>query len=154
MMKNVVTFLTSLIASFIPRKTDRSCLRKVAAALLFFHIILIGAIQLHMETIDHIYSPITGEVMHVSAEHAISASCTPEDQEDFVAPLQTEEEDPCLLFNKMLRPDTTNSVEPPPLVVDTTVISSEIIAHRLDIVYRSTRLLQQAPKNSPPHSIS
>ena len=153
MMKNVVTFLTSLIASFIPRKTDRSCLPKVAAALLFFHIILIGAIQLHMETIDHVYSPITGEVMHVSAEHAISASCT-KDQEDFVAPLQTEEEDPCLLFNKMLRPDTTNSVEPPPLVVDTTVISSEIIAHRLDIVYRSTRLLQQAPKNSPPHSIS
>ena len=154
MMKNVVAFLTSLIASFIPRNTDRSCLRKVAAALLIFHILLLGAIMIHMETTVHAHSLITGEVIHISAEHDPSVSTHAQNQEDYVAPLQTEEEDPCALFNKMLRPDTSSSIEPQPLPVDSVIISSELIARKLDIVYRSTRLLQQAPKNSPPHVLS
>ncbi|MBQ1266808.1 MAG: hypothetical protein IIY06_08595 [Proteobacteria bacterium] len=151
MIKSVVTFLTSLVASFSTRNTRAFCLRRLVAALLFFQLVSFGVMFLHLNMSVHVISPITGEVIHGSVEH-IQVSQTEQ------AIVQSEDisvdEDTCELFNKFLRPTVANVDLPQTIQIDQVTISNEIIARKLDIVYRSTRLLQQAPKNSPPEMLS
>lgn len=69
MIKSVVTFLTSLIASLFTRNTRALCLRRLVAALLFFQLVSFGVMFLHLNMSVHVISPITGEVIHGSVEH-------------------------------------------------------------------------------------
>ena len=151
MLKSVVTFLASLFAAFFRRNEKPSFLRKVTIALFLFQVILLGALVFHMRTEVHVTSPVTGEVVHVSVGHAGMHVCVSAD----VHPLYEDEDgDACELFNKLLRPSFANPCTAHSAASESTAISTEIVVHRLDIVYRSTRLLHQAPKNSPPCRIS
>ena len=105
----------------------------------------------HIQTTNHIHSPITGEIVHVSVDHDM----TQIQEEACVYSLVNDtDEDTCALFNHLLRPSVASFEAPVLLEEKQIAITSEVIVRRLDIVYRSTRLLHQAPKNSPPFLIS
>ena len=151
MRKCFVTFLLTLLASFKQRVMGCFCMRKVAAALLVFQIISLGAYWFHIQTAMHVHSPISGEVVHA----AVNDDVTPVQEEACVySSVNDTDEDSCALFNHLLRPSAASFEAPASFDEKQVVITTEVVARRLDIVYRSTRLLHQAPKNSPPNLIS
>lgn len=151
MVKQVVTFLGSLIASFFTRNRRSSCMRKVAAALLAFQVISMGVAMVHMHTTVHVHSSRTGEVIHLSATLIQSPV---DEQPSLRSEMPVSDEDVCELFNPWLRPSVAQHEPSVSIANEAVLISQEILARKLDRIYRATRLLLQAPKNSPPSSLS
>ena len=151
MRKCFVRFLLTLCACIKQRVMGCFNMRKVAAALLVFQIISFGVYSFHLQTTRHVHSPISGEVVHVSANYDMTPT---QDEACIYSLVDDTDEDACALFNHLLRPSVA-SFEATALFNEKQVaIMTEVAVRRLDIVYRSTRLLHQAPKNSPPILIS
>ncbi len=151
MRKCFVTFLLTLFACFKQRVMGCFGIRKVAAALFVFQIISLGVYGFHIQTARHVHSPISGEVVHAST----SSDMTPVQEVACVySSVDDTDEDACALFNHLLRPSVASFEAPASFDEKQAAITTEVTVRRLDIVYRSTRLLHQAPKNSPPIVIS
>ena len=152
MRKCFVTFLLTLFACFKQRVMGCFGIRKVAAALFVFQIISLGVYGFHIQTARHVHSPISGEVVHASANYE---DMTPvQDAANVYSSVDDTDEDACALFNHLLRPSVASFETTASFDEKQAAITTEVTVRRLDIVYRSTRLLHQAPKNSPPIVIS